>query len=363
MSYSTILVFAKIDPRTVREWVRGTDVDDAPVVFEGETTDVAVGAYVDDQRHRNGPIYEVRYRSITFYASKRLARIVEYEHLLAPDDPLRQKAGAEPEFTEIKVQDDAEIDFVGNMMIISLRSDWEPSPGQKFITGSLVYVNAKQFLEAGPENCEYKVLFRPEERSASEYYCCTKNYVLLKILDNVKSRVEMYRINENQLIRVGKDMDPKIMDISMSAVDGYSDDRFWLTTSSFLQPSTLSLADVSLVESDDAKEDITGFATKIVKALPPQFDAQGLDVIQGSATSKDGTKIPYFLIKKEGIELNWKNPTLLYGYGGFEISLGPHYVSTAGVAWLERGGVYVEANIRGGGEFGAKVCILLSLFR
>ena len=248
-------------------------------------------------------------------------------------------------------------------MIISLRSDWEPSPGQKFITGSLVYVNAKQFLEAGPENCEYKVLFRPEERSASEYYCCTKNYVLLKILDNVKSRVEMYRINENQLIRVGKDMDPKIMDISMSAVDGYSDDRFWLTTSSFLQPSTLSLADVSLVESDDAKEDITGFATKIVKALPPQFDAQGLDVIQGSATSKDGTKIPYFLIKKEGIELNWKNPTLLYGYGGFEISLGPHYVSTAGVAWLERGGVYVEANIRGGGEFGAKVCILLSLFR
>ena len=341
-------------PRTVREWERGTDVKDAPVVFEGEKTDVAVGAYVDDQRPRKGPIFEVRYRSVTFYTSKRWGRIVEYEHLLAPDDPLREKAGPVSEFKEIEVQDDAEIDFVGNLMIISLRSDWEPIPGEKFITGSLIYVNAKDFINNGPAGCQYKVLFRPEERSASEYYSATQNYLLHNILDNVQSRVEIFKIEDNDFVRVGKDMEPKIMDVSMSPVEIYEGDTFWLTTSSFLQPSTLALADASLVETSDNKDDITAYETAKVKSLPPQYESAGLDVIQGSATSKDGTQIPYFLVKKKDIELNGKNPTLLYGYGGFEISLGPHYVATPGIAWLERGGVYVEANIRGGGEFGAK---------
>lgn len=94
------------------------------------------------------------------------------------------------------------------------------------------------------------------------------------------------------------------------------------------------------------------FIVEEFKQLPGQYDSSGLKVEQRTAVSKDGTEIPYFIVMKEGIELNGKNPTLLYGYGGFEISLGPHYVATSGLAWLERGGVYVEANIRGGGEFG-----------
>jgi prolyl oligopeptidase len=115
--------------------------------------------------------------------------------------------------------------------------------------------------------------------------------------------------------------------------------------------STLFLADATKVEgSAEGTED--KFIVEEFKQLPGQYDASGLKVEQRTAISKDGTEIPYFIVMKEDVELNGKNPTLLYGYGGFEISLGPHYVATAGLAWLERGGVYVEANIRGGGEFG-----------
>jgi prolyl oligopeptidase len=101
-----------------------------------------------------------------------------------------------------------------------------------------------------------------------------------------------------------------------------------------------------LESESDNKED--AFIVQKLKTLPPQYDSDDLCIEQKFATSKDGTKIPYFMVRKSEIELNGKNPTLLYGYGGFEISLGPRYISTVGLAWLERGGVYVEANIRGG---------------
>jgi len=91
---------------------------------------------------------------------------------------------------------------------------------------------------------------------------------------------------------------------------------------------------------------------KKLKSLPDMYDSSDLEVAQHFATSKDGTKIPYFMISKKGIKLDGSNPTLLYGYGGFEISLGPRYATTVGISWLEKGGVYVEANIRGGGEYG-----------
>jgi len=347
-------------PRTVREWVRGTKLEDSPIVFEGEKTDVSVSAYCDDQRARNnGPIYEVRARAITFYTTKRWARMIQGEHLLAPDDPARKNAPEPPEFTEVLVQEDASIDFVGNFMMIELRSDWQPiADGKKYIKGSILYVEAKTFLEQGPTACEYKVLFEPSERTASEYYSVTKNYLIHIILDNVKPKVEFFKIGENELVRVGNgDMDPQIMDISMGPIDAYEDDRVWLTTSSYLQPSTLSLADASLVEDssrDCAADGPNALIIEKIKSLPDQYDSSNLDILQGSATSKDGTSIPYFLVKAKDTKLDGKNPTLLYGYGGFEISLGPHYAATAGIAWLERGGVYVEANIRGGGEFGAK---------
>ena len=117
------------------------------------------------------------------------------------------------------------------------------------------------------------------------------------------------------------------------------DDRFFFAYSSFLQPTTLYLA-----QPDGSAE--------AVRSLPARFDASGLQVEQHEAVSADGTRVPYFLVAREDVDLDGENPTLLYGYGGFEVALTPSYNEVTGAAWLERGGVYALANIRGGGEFG-----------
>lgn len=95
-------------------------------------------------------------------------------------------------------------------------------------------------------------------------------------------------------------------------------------------------------------------APEKLKSLPGFFETEGLAVSQHEAKSKDGTRVPYFQVSAKAIKLNGENPTVLYGYGGFEVSMTPSYSAGIGEAWLEKGGVWVVANIRGGGEFGPK---------
>ena len=243
------------------------------------------------------------------------------------------------------------------LAIITLRSDWEPVPGEQvYKKGSVLYVDADTFLAKGSAACEYQVLFAPTDRTAYEYYTATKNYLILSTMDTVKSKLEFYKIGDggSTLIKVqtGKSV-ARIRDASVRPVDPYAgSDMFWFTTSDYVTPSTLFLADASKAETASDGNDDDVFITEKLKSLPPQYDSSNLIVEQRMATSKDGTEIPYFIIMDKDLVLDGTNPTLLYGYGGFEVSLGPHYVATAGLAWLERGGVYVEANIRGGGEFG-----------
>jgi prolyl oligopeptidase len=115
---------------------------------------------------------------------------------------------------------------------------------------------------------------------------------------------------------------------------------FFLRVQGFLTPSSLLLGDPPTN------------SLKTVKSLPPQFDASHEVVEQLEATSKDGTKVPYFVVHRKDMKYNGANPTLLTAYGGFQVSNTPTYRGTIGKLWLERGGVYVLANIRGGGEFG-----------
>lgn len=343
-------------PRQVREWVRGTPLAEAPVVFEGEATDVSVSAYISDERIWGGGIYEIRARSMTFYTSKYWMREVEPEHLLEP----AQHTSEPPEFTEVDIQDDADMSLLGNLMLLSLRSDWQPVPdGPVYKKGSLVSVTTRDFLANGASKCtSYEILFEPTERSAYEYFTATKNYLVLATMENVKSKLDFYKITSSGpttvLTRVGGPSVPQIRDCSVSPVDPHSgSDAFWFTTSDYITPTTLFLADAALVEQDVTEgADQDKFIVEKLKELPPKYKADGLQVTQQFATSKDGTEIPYFIVRSKEMELNGKNPTLLYGYGGFEVSLGPKYIATSGLAWLERGGVYVEANIRGGGEFG-----------
>eukprot|EP00978_Attheya_sp_CCMP212_P002882 scaffold5942_cov55-Attheya_sp.AAC.1 len=344
-------------PRTVREWVRGTKIEDAPLVFEGEKTDVSVSAYIDDQRAHHGSIYEVRARALTFYTSKHYARIVDYEHLLAPNAPKRLAKEAPPEFTELDIQDDADIDFFGKMIFISLRSDWTPIEGSgiTYKSGAMIYTDAETFLLKGREACKYTVLFEPEEKTAFETYTTTKNYLILSIIENVKAKLLFYKLSNDgsKLEYVGGDAESQIRASSTGGLNSEDSDLFWFQTSGYTQPSTLYMANATKVESGESMPDFEEvYVEKEMKSLPAMYDATGLKVVQRFAVSEDGTEVPYFLVMKEDTVLDENTPTLLYGYGGFEISLGPKYIATAGISWLERGGAYVEANIRGGGEFG-----------
>src|SRR5690606_29996002 len=129
--------------------------------------------------------------------------------------------------------------------------------------------------------------------------------------------------------------------ISVSAVDGDDSDAVWMTVTDYLTPTTLSLVEL-------------GQQPEQLKSMPAFFDASGKKIEQHFATSKDGTKIPYFLVRPEGLKYDGSTPTLLYGYGGFEISMTPGYSGGVGKGWLEKGGVYAVANIRGGGEYGPR---------
>lgn len=333
--------------------MRGTSIEDAPTIFEGETTDVSVSAYISDESSWGGGIYEIYSRSMTFYTSKNFIRKIQPEHLLAPEDPLRQGIADPPEIVELDVQEDADVSLLGNMMLISLRSDWTPVPdGLTYKKGSVIYTQTDGFLAEGAAKSSYSILFEPSERTAYEYFTATKNYLILSTMDNVKSKLDFFKIGPDCIDLVSdSELPAQIRDCNARPVDVYSgSNEFWFTTSDYTTPSTLYLADASKVEASPSEVD--SFLVAKLRSLPPQYNTKGLVIAQETATSKDGTEIPYFIIRKEDLELNGKNPTMLYGYGGFEISLGPHYIATAGLAWLERGGVYVEANIRGGGEFG-----------
>ena len=131
---------------------------------------------------------------------------------------------------------------------------------------------------------------------------------------------------------------------SVGAVDADESDAVWLTTTNYLIPTTLMLG-----EAGGAPESI-----ETLKAMPAFFDSSKHVIEQHFATSKDGTRVPYFMVRAKDIKFDGSNPTLLYGYGGFEISMTPGYSGGAGMGWLEKGGVYVVANIRGGGEYGPR---------
>ena len=133
---------------------------------------------------------------------------------------------------------------------------------------------------------------------------------------------------------------PELGTVAVSALDDDESDDYFLFVTDFVTPTSLSLGSVG-----------RGAAEKL-KQLPAFFDAAGLGVSQHEVPSKDGTRIPYFQVSRHDLTLDGRNPTLLYGYGGFEISLLPDYRGGIGAAWLEKGGVYVVANIRGGGEYG-----------
>ncbi|CAJ1961029.1 unnamed protein product [Cylindrotheca closterium] len=346
------------NPTTIREWKRGTDFSKSKLVFQGESSDIAVGSYVDDQRHRKGDIFEVQMRRLGINASKYWVRKIKPEHTLSEDDPARKGVSDPPSFQELQVPDDAEINFVGNLLVVSLDSEWSPEKGKTFSEGAIVYVNAHKFIKYGPTDRIYHVMFQPTEGTKCDSYHAARNFIICSVQDTIKSRLEFYKLEKdgNKLRLVGMDKNPQIRVNHVQVVDSYASNEFWLTTYGYTEPSTVWLADASKMDSSDKKvirkTGSEGYMVRKLKGLSEAFEASDLHVLQKIAKSKDGTDIPYFLIMKKGTQLDKNNPTLLHAYGGFGVSLGPNYSPATGIAWLDRGGVYVEANVRGGGEFG-----------
>lgn len=304
-------------PRVVKEWRRGTPFEQAQTVFEGESTDVAVGASFD---HSPGFEREVIYRAVTFYTSKTYLR----------DRKGRLQAFDKP--------DSANVSFWRDYALIELRDDWEID-GRTYKQGSLLAAPVKGWLKG---RRQVEVLFEPSETTSLSTFSGTRNHLLLTTLDTVRSRVTVLTPGKKGWSRQAIPGLPELGQVSASAVDPHDSDAYWLNLTDFVTPSTLSWGEVG------------GGPPEPLKQLPAFFNADGLKVSQHFATSKDGTRVPYFQIAPQDLALDGSNPTLLYGYGGFEVSLLPSYNATNGIGWMERGGVYVLANIRGGGEFGPR---------
>jgi prolyl oligopeptidase len=185
------------------------------------------------------------------------------------------------------------------------------------------------------------VLFRPTARRSLESWSWTRGHLILNLLDDVKSRLWVLTPGPGAWKREPLQGAPALGTASARGVDPLESDDFFLTVTGFLTPESLCLGR-------------PGEVPELLKSAPAFFDASGLEVSQHFTASLDGTRIPYFQVAPKGLELDGSHPTLLTGYGGFEVSLLPCYSGVLGHAWLARGGVYVVANIRGGGEYGPR---------
>jgi prolyl oligopeptidase len=302
-------------PRIVKEWKRNAALRDAKVIFEGKPEDVSVGASVS---HDHGQTYEFISRGLTFFTS--------YDYIRQGD-----------QWIKIEKPDDAVVGTFGNQLLLRLRSDWA-TDGKTYAAGSLIASDLNGCL-AGKR--QFDSLFTPTDRTSLEAMSDTKNYLVLNVLENVRNKLYALRRSEGQWTRIALEA-PEFGSTSINGIDPDESDDYFLTLTDFLTPSSLEFGTIGKQDREKLKH------------LPSFFDATGLEISQHETASKDGTRVPYFQVSRKGIGLDGKNPTLLYGYGGFEIPMLPGYSASVGSAWLERGGVYVLANIRGGGEFGPK---------
>jgi prolyl oligopeptidase len=307
-------------PRIVKEWRRGTPLAAAVTVFEAEQHDLSASAWQDVTP---GHEHQFVLRQIDFYSSELFLREGGCLHKL--DKP-----------------EDADAYTVRDQIVIELRSDWRVKDrGVKdrvYPQGALLAMDFRRFL-AGER--DFEILFVPSPTTSLDGVSVTRGAILLSILDKVKSRIVELRHDGGQWQR--RDVEaPGMGSLDVSSLDEFESDQYFLTVTDFLTPSSLYLADA------------LGDRRELLKSMPGFFDASPYVVHQYDAKSRDGTQIPYFVVMRKDARLDGCNPTLLYGYGGFEVSMAPFYSGVTGAAWLDQGGIYVLANIRGGGEFGPR---------
>ena len=306
-------------PFVIKTLGRGQALDAAHEVFRGNAKDVGVSPYSlsDTATGRRAVMLN---RAVTFFESETYAVTPQGVKKL----PLPQKSTVQG--------------LVGGELIFTIEQAWTPDAGgPTYAQGALLAADFDELVAGGARSAV--VLFAPGPRESIEQVAISRSRVLVAAYENVKGRGLVFaRGRDGKWSRSALKLPDAAAVRLVDADDG--SDRAFIQVESFLDPPTLYLADAA-----------TG-ALKPVKSLPPRFDASKDVVEQFEATSKDGTQVPYFVVRPRTLKFDGSSPTMLYAYGGFQLSMTPSYSGTLGKLWLERGGVYVLANIRGGGEFG-----------
>ena len=303
-------------PRIARLWHRGTPMSSAALVYAGKPTDLAITAF-----HDTTPGFSRDFvsRALDFYSDELYLR------------------GSDNTLAKIDVPDSVIKSVHREWLLLQLRDPWTVG-GTTYAAGSLLATPLNAFM-AGRRG--FDVLFAPTASTSLESFAWTRHHLVLNVLDDVKNRLSVLTPTAQGWQHGDFTGAPAFGTLGVRAVDEDESDAVWLTATDFLTPTTLALAQF-------------GQQPDVLKTMPTFFDASKHVIEQHFAVSDDGTKVPYFLVRPKDLALDGKAPTLLYGYGGFEVSLTPSYSGTVGKGWLEDGGVYAVANIRGGGEYGPR---------
>jgi len=303
-------------PRIVKIWQRGTPLAAAKTLYEGKVESISAGAIRSFSQDGNQD-YVVE--STSFYTNK--VWLKDGDKLIPVGKP-----------------DSAS--FVGQLngqLILQLKADW---PQFQLKQGSLATMSVAA-IKAG--KTEASLLLAPTATRSIQTVNRTKDYLLVTVLDDVKSKVLRLTYQttagqpgswQQQELALGDNASVGVFNTEET------DNLFHYTVTGFLTPATLGQGDAYTLQTSE------------LRRSPSWFDESKFKVEQHKAKSADGTLVPYFVVMAKDAKLDGKNPTLLHGYGGFNVSMQPWYSAGVGKNWLTEGGVYVLANIRGGGEYG-----------
>ncbi|MFN4024413.1 MAG: prolyl oligopeptidase family serine peptidase [Hyphomonas sp.] len=307
-------------PFIVKRWQRGSPLSEAEEIFRGRPTDVGVWPWT--QRLDDGRILQGASKAETFFTAR---------YFWFPED------GSEAVEMPLPLRFNARGVYNGQFLL-TLNEAWSPDGQETFRAGDLVAFELEALLQSRAVP-PISLVFRPGETQSIEAVGISRGAVLLALTDNVTGRL----LSLDHAPGTGWSATPVALPGQGQVGIAFADSR---ETAVFLRYQDF-LTPVSLLDFDTASGQ-----TSPLKSLPPKFDTEGLIAEQFFAVSKDGTRVPYFLVRREDIPFDGTTPTLLYGYGGFQVSYGPSYSAVLGRNWLEQGGAYALANIRGGGEFG-----------
>lgn len=308
-------------PISVRQWKRGTPLESSKEVYRGDVKDNGYGdgpvVLVDGQGHHVALVE----RDMTTWDSE--------TYLLLP-------SGTKKLGLPLKYELDG---FEDNQLLVTLDEDWTPEGQTKSIAKGTVVSIGLDAAKADPSHLKPTILFAPTTEEFAQQVATTKNHVILTTLEHVQGRAYVYTHGKDGKWTRTKLPVPDNQTIGISTTS-LLNDKFFMAQTGFLTPSSVWLGDAANGSLKPGKTQ---------KAL---FDGSNDLVEQLEATSKDGTKVPYFVVHRKDIPMDGSTPTLLTAYGGFQVSNTPYYSAVMGKLWLEHGGTFVLANIRGGGEFG-----------